>query len=300
MSRFRKLKKNRRKGVTLFEVMIALALFAIIIVPVMRSFVTAMTVNKRSREVMVATDVAQIVMEGITGKTYQDVVKALGIANGGGFSFASEDDRKNSGKYALSTINNGFYNSGLKVLPVDIPSAVDKDDNNGWGASMTDTEFTKAMVADAVNNMVTVRLTAQDPLAPNTDSWDGDKNNMANVISSDKILYYGFSSNTYPPEAGGSAIPKAAYMLYSRVQKDNHFYDVAVTLTPTAQNKIRRPEDDPDTTKDQYFSYKVVVSVYEYNYDDYDPDTKEWPSRYEGGTLEGAPIAVLTSGIQYR
>ena len=300
MRRFWRKRKNNRKGVTLFEVMIALALFAIIIVPVMRSFVTAMTVNKRSREVMVATDVAQIVMEGITGKTYQEVVYALGICNAEGFKFETADDRKNSGKYALTTINNGFYNSGLRVLPVDIPGAVDVDDNNGWAESMTDTEFTKAVVADAVNNMITVRLEAEDPLNPNLDSWDGNKANTENKISSDKILYYGFSSNTYAPEADGTTIPKAAYMLYSRVQKDNHFYDVAVTLTPTAQNKIMREDDDPDTTRDIYFTYKVVVSVYEYNYDDYDKDTKDWPSRYEGGTLEGAPIAVLTSGIQYK
>ena len=55
-------------GVTVFEVMIALALFAVIITPVMRSFVTAIKVNKRSRDVMIATDVADAIMEGIKGR----------------------------------------------------------------------------------------------------------------------------------------------------------------------------------------------------------------------------------------
>ena len=72
--------KNRRvnhKGVTIFEVMIAIALFAIIITPVMRSFITSMRVNQKARRAMIATDVAQTIMEGISGKSYEQVYYGL-------------------------------------------------------------------------------------------------------------------------------------------------------------------------------------------------------------------------------
>ena len=297
MRKLKNRKRGNQKGVTLFEVMIALALFAIIIVPVMKSFLTAVSVNKRSREVMIATDVAQEIMEGISGKTYQDVVHALGIANSGGFSFA-EGDRKTSGKYALSSINDGFYNSGLRTMKIDIPTTCDKDENNGWQGALSDIDFCRAMAQDAVVDLQTVRFTAETPKAPFADLWDGDKTNAANIISSDKVLYYGVSQNKYPPEAGGEEYPKACYMLYTRIQKDSHFYDAVVTLTPTAQNLIRKTTDDPHTTKDDY---KVIVCVFEYDYEDFDEATKTWPSRYDDtGLLSGSPVAVITSGIQYK
>ena len=103
---------NGSGGVTIFEVMIALALFAVIITPIMRSFVTAMSVNKNSRETMIATDVANSIMEGISGKTYEEVVGWLGQADTvGGFDLLDPAQNK------FSSINDDWYNLGNTGMP---------------------------------------------------------------------------------------------------------------------------------------------------------------------------------------
>ena len=111
------------------------------------------------------------------------------------------------------------------------------------------------------------------------------------------------------------------YMVYNRIQKDNHFYDAVVSFTPNAQNAGKDALDNdwlvPGTTdvkNDDYFSYKVRVTVYEYQYYGNDPVTGDplglsedgalWPSRFETvngvEVFEGAPVAIMESGIQYK
>lgn len=55
--------KKDNKGFTLLEVLVAVIILAIIVVPMLRSFVTAYRVNARSREMMRATTLAQNEME---------------------------------------------------------------------------------------------------------------------------------------------------------------------------------------------------------------------------------------------
>lgn len=293
MWRRSKKRKGSQKGVTLFEVMIALALFAVIITPVMKSFVTAMKVNRKSRETMIATDVAQSIMEGISGKTYEDVCIALDIAPAG-FDF-SATHRKDNGKYALSSINDSYYNcggvTGTVMEVVDFPDDVTDIDTHGittWPTTTsggTPITLDKAMVINACTDLQS-RMTADDGcLKPYEDSWTNDE--VANdTITQDKRLYFGQSAETY----GGR--PLVTYLLYTRIQKDNRFFDATVTFEPHSRDlNVENPGD-----VDEYFTYEVTVSVYPYEYDVW---TGDFINRFDAeGYIEGSPAAVMKSGIQ--
>ena len=285
-------RKENRKGVTLFEVMIALALFAVIITPVMRSFITAMKVNQRSRETMIATDVAQSIMEGISGKTYDEVCKALEIAPVG-FDFTAAL-RDQSGKFALSTINDSFYNSGYcaKLVP-DFPAEIGGIDPMGaltWPATTLSGKpltLDKAMVHNATMAfMLAEAYPETDWKKPYEDSWTNDGDNGNDEVSVDKCLLFGHSDETY----GGR--PILTYMLYTRIQKDNQFFDATVTFVPHTQNINVEHAGDYD----EYFTYEVTVSVYPYEYDVY---TQKFINRIDDEYyIMGGPAAVMKSGIQ--
>ena len=294
MWRRSKNRKGSQKGVTLFEVMIALALFAVIITPVMKSFVTAMKVNKKSRETMIATDVAQSIMEGISGKTYEDVCIALDIAPAG-FNFEATH-RKINGKYALSSINDSYYNcggeTGMVMEVVDFPDNVTDIDTHGiatWPTttpSGTPITLDKAMVINACMDLQITRMVGADGcLKPYEDSWTNDK--VANdIFTQDKRLYFGQSDETY----GGR--PLVTYLYYTRIQRDNRFFDATVTFVPHSRDLNVANTGDVD----EYFTYEVTVSVYPYEYDVW---TGQFINRFDAEYfIEGSPAAVMRSGIQ--
>lgn len=60
----------KNKGVSFVELLIAMVLLLIILGPIMRAIISGMEVNRNSRKLMCATDAAQGVMEGISGKSF--------------------------------------------------------------------------------------------------------------------------------------------------------------------------------------------------------------------------------------
>lgn len=306
------LRKNKA-GVTVFEVMIALALFAVIITPVMQSFVTAIKVNQRSREVMDGTDVANSIMEGIKGKTYEEVVKALCNASSG-FTTSVEDDNSNA-KLALSSINDNWYNQGhvggmdsaKKILNKAGGAAFTTGDYSGDYSSnyrnITDSNrhgFTADQVDDQAmaGKAITELQMFFDPTLPYADYVAG---------TDDKLLYFGFSDGlqyTDTDNPSGKGVPKLTYMLYSRIQRDNHFYDATVTFLPRSHDSnngnasMRKPAGGGGyEPSDTYFTYEVTVKVYEYHYDAFN---QVWVDRFAAdgsARFEGAPVAELHSGI---
>lgn len=100
MNTFKKVNRNN-KGVSLIELLIAIALLAILIVPVFNSFITSARINRDARKLMNATDVAQTLMEGFSDKSFADIKTAVSIL----------DSSDISGNNAFSTINNGIYNA---------------------------------------------------------------------------------------------------------------------------------------------------------------------------------------------
>ena len=73
-------RKRDNRGFTLLELMIAVIILAVIIVPLLHSFVTSYTVNSRSRRMMRATTLAQDVMEIFEREKLEDM-KTLAAAS---------------------------------------------------------------------------------------------------------------------------------------------------------------------------------------------------------------------------
>lgn len=68
--------KKSNKGFTLLELMIAVAILAIIIAPMLRGFVTSHRVNAKSRHLMRATTLAQNEMEIFEKEKLEDLLDA--------------------------------------------------------------------------------------------------------------------------------------------------------------------------------------------------------------------------------
>ncbi len=312
MNKRRGQQRYSNRGLTLFEVMIAIALFAIIVTPIMRTFVTSIRVNQQSRKVMIATDIAQSIIEGYTGKTYADVWKGMNSC-GSAFNFQPDGN----GKFAFTTINNGFYNDGNTyeintfpaALAAQIPATLSVTDlSEGYDKKIVNAlgvPYDKLISLEAANK-IRANVASEAPILP----WDATtgvetyqtipKGDPTYKASSDKALLWGcydakrYVENSYYEDDGGA--PLFSYMVYSRIQKDNYFFDAVVTFVPQAQNLTKK---SGVKVLDTYFNFKVSVTVYEYTYDDYNKDTGEWPSRFdEHGYFEGTPLARMETGIQ--
>ena len=293
MKRLRRKRRGNQKGVTLFEVMLALALFAEIIVPIMQSFMTSMKVNKRARETMIATDIAQSIMEGFAGKTYYQVWKAITIAPNG-FDYSTEEKIEQSGKYALTTINDCYYNCNTaahnRVYKTLFPASV-KNAASTYAYTGA-IPFDQFLTQDAYT---TLQANAPGALQPFVNTWTNNGDDTDDVFTPDKCLYYGCSDSHY---ADSQNTPIMAYLVYTRIEKDNQYFDATVTFAPKQQNLLKKDSSDPNEV-DKFFTYEVIVKVYPYKYD---PKVGDFVERFDPATnfFEGSPAAVLVSGIQNR
>jgi prepilin-type N-terminal cleavage/methylation domain-containing protein len=74
----------RRKGFTLVEVIVAVALLAVVTVPIISSMVRTTQINSKARLVQKATDLGQNLMEGIREYTMEEVIDQC-LKSGNGF-----------------------------------------------------------------------------------------------------------------------------------------------------------------------------------------------------------------------
>lgn len=276
-------------GVTLFEVMIALALFAIIITPVMRSFVTAIKVNKDSRETMIATDVANSIMEGISGKTYEDVVKWLGTAdNATGFDLTDPTQNK------FSSINDDWYNLGNTATGCFGPDSDPEKYEGNYPVDGITLSVTNEVSGDSM--LYDQEMAKHAILALYTESVVAGYTPTIIDDTPDKKLWFGFSFNDRYADVPGAAnkgIPKLTYMMYSDIRKDNMCFDAIVTFIPRPHT-INIDTASGKTSQD-YFAYEVTVSVYSFEFDKL---SGEVINRFNATSqFDGAPCAVLKGGI---
>ena len=71
------MKKRKNAGMSLIEVIVAVAIFAITAAVLLQSFVTSGRINRKSRIYLEATTVAQNIMEEIKAKTFEEVSLAF-------------------------------------------------------------------------------------------------------------------------------------------------------------------------------------------------------------------------------
>ncbi len=75
MRKMRKSKKTKllnQKGFSLVEVLMAVVILGLIAAPIMQMLMTSYQVNKRSKRLMVASDISQTTMEAITALCWED------------------------------------------------------------------------------------------------------------------------------------------------------------------------------------------------------------------------------------
>lgn len=221
MSLFMKLKRKKlnNSGLTLIEIVVAIAVLAIVSGPLLKSFMLSSEINRKSRKSMCANDAAMMVMEGLADKSYSEIVSALTAVKTSGAVAAS-------GKTSLSSVNNGFYNTGSNCVAGNLATV------SGCNITKVNTVFNSVSVAgkDLTKNM--------DFLMKIHDSaW---YNYSLQVPTKETALY------TYEGTAG-------MVLVYGNVLSGSYNFDVVVSFIPLAE-----------TMQDVWYMYDIYLTVYDH------------------------------------
>ena len=72
-----KIEKRNHKGFTLVELLIAVVILAVVVIPLINNFVLSAKINQKSKKVMNGTSMMQNVMEGMNAYAVEDIVKSF-------------------------------------------------------------------------------------------------------------------------------------------------------------------------------------------------------------------------------
>lgn len=213
--------KCKRKGFTLVEVIVAVALLAAVTVPIISVMVRTTQINSRARLVQKATDLGQNLMEGIREYTMEEVIDQC-LKSGEGFKI--------------------IYSSIISYNP------------NGYQYLDASGNFEQELQT-AVN---TVQSTGSDPIYGMVDdsrtytSFGGDRYNFAfcgivyNNNTFDAVVTFEKYAGEQEDENGNQDTSETSpYCIYNVTvkiylsQQGTHFTDSAklATLTGAVQNK---------------------------------------------------------------
>lgn len=133
--------KLNNKGVTLVEIVIAMAILAVVVVPFVHSFVTAANTNRKSRETLNGTTIAEDLMELYEDvnveKEVEDINYKLshdfsGVADAGSVSEEDGIITINMGSSLLSSfLGESFVNDGYTADIVLNPRTANEKDKDG-------------------------------------------------------------------------------------------------------------------------------------------------------------------------
>ena len=263
--------KGNNKGFTLIELVIAIGLLAIIITPVLQSFITSATVNKNSRKLMIATDVEQSIMEGFVDKTYGEVcssVQALSSA------------QTISGNEILSGLNEGAFNDGTNF-------------NDSVSTNYTNLNNTIVLTSLSANK-IEVKLpggnvtTAGAQLTDKTVVHDDDTTSVVerqcyeairDAFAKDAFACFTAGSD---PQIGYWQDPDKIYtfIAYGNIQYNGYVFDATVLFIPALEL----------SEESKYYTYKIFINVYDV--------TKASSDNFVHDTVNVDPIATMTTGIK--
>lgn len=224
------MKKGNNKGFSLIEIVIGIGMLAVIIVPILHTFITSAQINRDARQVMIQTEVAQTIMEGFAGKTYLEVKASVG-------ALGTNPDVV-SGDKALSTIDNNWFNTTGTYEAYNggnlesYLTAVSRSSVTWQGATIE----TKNLVSDnsvmaSMNQIFANDLAAQF-------------NAVAGVSGTERRIFTSCS-----PGSGGAAL----FIGYGNIQYEGYRFDAVVSFLPMAK-----------TANDIYYTYRVLLTLYEY------------------------------------
>lgn len=218
--------KEDNKGLSLIELLVAMALLAILIVPIFNSFIASARINHKSRQLMAATDLAQTVFEGFSDKSFGTVKDDIN-SRMGSVSLSSN--------HIYATVSNNYYNmpehyvalNGTLLASLGSPSV----NCVQYGS---DTYVARELISgNNAAGMTTVSI--------NSLICDAARADLS--VSTNSCLR-GWLDN--------GADSNMAAMVYTGVDQDGFLFDVVVTFLPMAED-----------VGDRYFPYCVTVTVYD-------------------------------------
>lgn len=223
MSLFKKRKKNNG-GFSLIEILLAIAILAIVIGPVFSSFITSAKVNMNARKTMAATNVAQTIMEGFADKRYSDISSIIG--NMGGVDL--------TGTSALSSINNNYYNMKANCVQLDASGTAPLASLSAASANEIKIDTQTYNTIDLISGNATMGV---DTVSINS---------MAAATAKLALATYGKIMMYWTEDDLLTAL------IYTDIELEGYHFDAVVTFLPMAK-----------TNSDRYYSYCVTVSVYD-------------------------------------
>ena len=266
------MKKNihlNNRGFSLVEIIVSIAVLAIVITPLMNSFITAARVNKDARKVTCAADCAQSIMEGFADKTGTEI---WSICSKGG---------NLTGSKMITTMNSTYDNVTGKFDFGPYNLSANSYWFNGCPLShLTQTEFSGT-------------------------GWSGDTaalaGHMGEYIGFQMAKQFGrnmqaqFDSGTIPEGTkalfrGGmqcqldsgstlktNELGAAAFFGFSNIEWENYTFDAVVIFIPAAID-----------INDKYYTY--TERIYVFDHEDF--------ADIVNGTVTGTYLSTMDSGIR--
>lgn len=259
--------KKKNKGFSLVELLVAIILLAIVITPMFNAFISSARINRNARRIMVATDLGQNIIEGLSEKTYETVYQAV--------KSSEMADLQNT--CAFTTMNDGAYNiSSNWIMLTNHPQITSNFD-------FISPETIRFVTLDGI----TYVSDTKDLISDNriTESMNRIIQKAASDFMSGQQVYYCLldsNHSDYPDEG-------VIYLVYTNILDpnkeldggvpgpDDYAYNAIVSIIPTASDL---------ETKNYYFTYNVKVTLY--STDNYDPSSTN---------PFGEPIITVLGGI---
>lgn len=138
------MRRKNNKGLTLIELIVSIAILAIIVLPLMTAFVVSLRTNAKAKEKLRAIDIAHNFMEGMEAESVTDVISQLAyddtfnlLANKG--SLKSVEVVKREGKFA-SAIRLEDIPAEVENKDALITSSVTKDKSGNFVVKTNDSK----------------------------------------------------------------------------------------------------------------------------------------------------------------
>ena len=171
--------RKDNKGMTLIELLVAIAMLGVVISPFLKTFTISARQNNKARETFRATTVAQNLMEGLEAFSLEDVCNQVNKNTGtnsmlyrpNGYAEHREigDEKSGNGlsgnEYVFQNTPTNKYEIGIKGIEEDgkLYDAKILLDASGYAAINQDTEFSVDMMNEATD--VIYRLSQEDDQA---------------------------------------------------------------------------------------------------------------------------------------
>ncbi|MGN0326565.1 MAG: prepilin-type N-terminal cleavage/methylation domain-containing protein [Lachnospiraceae bacterium] len=248
------MRKENNKGFSLIEILIAMAMMAIVVLPILQTFITSARINRNARQTMIETEVAQTIMEGFADKTFLEIKSTAGAISSG--TDVSGD------RVPFTSINDNAFNMG-STANVPISSAATLD---------------AALSAVSKNQIVWQGATIATSTIVSNNAISMSMNQaFANDISSNFI-----TANATDPARKLMAVysvgdaDKILFMAFGNIEYCGYHYDAVVSFVPMAR-----------TASDLYYTYDIFLTLYEYDPNNPGERFTHALMKMEGGVMAG-------------